>query len=541
MGRPNLAALILWSACLPACWSAAAETLSPAERILGEAVAVLRINAPHWLDKEAGRFAAALGQDPGPLRAFMARSLFRSHSLQGLDLRRPALLAWRPGLAPLVAILPITSRRAFLDQFGVADDAPFIRVGEREGTVVFTQNNNDGLCEYRLKVCDNNIACLARTPKECEDLSKMVLPHVGTEAPLVFTAKGSWVSDLSAGFRTSGTLGLPGVSATMPIAPALALWQGLVGQVTEVGLELRPDSADGMHMGFRLKAVPDSLLAVWISNQRNQPNRLLPLVRSPATMVSIAGQVAWQGQGESFGSAIAGLIKPQAGKAWSDTVDEAWTALWTLSDRNGPFAAAFDLTIDPQRAAAANPKAQPSAAEVAPAANPFQAIGMEWRSLVEQRRAAEVIAHTNTVTSALAGTPGEPLTVVGAQGFRWTSTQGLAMAMVGTDRHVVQVQGNLRPVDQAIAELVQKSQGNAVPDPGTAIVLGAFDASPLARAIAIILQKPADTVIQPAVLTAALRTAGSGELLLDLGLPHMRLASMVRDSGLVTVEGPGKK
>lgn len=540
MVRPRFAALVLWCACLSTSWSAVSEEPTPAERILNEAVAVMRINAPQWLDKEAARFAASLGMDPGPLRGLMASGLFCSRSLAGLDLSRPALLAWRPGPAPLVAILPIRNRRAFFDQFGVDADAPFIRVGEREGTVVFTQNSRDGLCEYRLMVGENNVACLARTAAECRILSTVVLPHTGAEAPLAFSAKGGWVSGQSA--AAGEAVNLPG----LPTASALSLWKTLVAQIAEVGLELRPDGEDGMRMGFRFKAVPDSLLAVWISNQRNQPNRLLPLVRSANTMCAIAGQVAWQGQGESFGTAIASLLKAQAGAAWNDAVDEAWTALWTLSDRNGPFAGAFDLTVDVAKATALNQArktgTKPPAGFQLPGPELLQTIGAEWRALVEQRRAAEVIAHTNTVTSALGGVPGEALSVVGAQGFRWASAQGLTLGMVATDRHVVQVQGNLRPVDQALAELVQKSQGNAVPDPGIAIVTGSFDATPLARTVAVLMQKPADITVQPAVLTAALKTAGAGELAVELGLPHMRLAAMIRDLGLTAPEaGPTRK
>lgn len=519
------------AACLVLCaaWVAAADGLTPGERILGEAVAVLRISQPHWLDKEAARFAAALGQDPAPLRSAMARGLFRCRSLDGLDLSRPALIAWRPGPAPLVAILPITNRRAFLEQFGAGDDAPFIRVGEREGTVVYSQNGADGLYEYRLMVGENNVACLARTATECRALAALTLSRATTDAPLAFSAKGGWVTGLTGGAKGADLSGMP---AGVPIAPILGLWTSLVSQVTETGIELRPDGEDGMALTFRLKAVPDSLLAVWISNQRNHPNRLLPLVRTPATFLSVAGQVAWQGQGESFGSAIAGLIKHQAGKAWTETVDEAWTALWSLSDRNGPFAAACDLQLPAAKAGGDQVSAIPL--------ERLKEVGIEWRSLVEQRRAIEVVNHTNTVTTALSGTPGEALNVVGAQGFRWTPAQGMAMAMamVATDRHVVQVQGTLRPVDQAIAELVQKSQGNAVPDARTAIVMASFDATPLARGAAQFMGRSSDAVVQTAIINTALTVAGPGELAVEVGLPHMRVASMVRDSGLLAPAEP---
>ena len=494
------------------------------ERILGEAVAVLRVHDPRWLDKEASRFAAALGQDPSPLRAIIARGLFCSRSLDGIDLTRPALLAWRPGVAPLVAVVPILNRRIFIEQFGASTDAPLIRIGEREGTVVYSQNSAAGLAEYRLMVGDNNVAYLARSAAECRSLALLSLTQAVADAPLAFTAKGSWLAQYDP-TKTPGAatepLALSGVPAALDNLRQLI--GGLLPQIQELGLELRPESDEAMRLSLRVQPVVDSLLGVWIANQRNQPNRLLPLVRTPQSMLTIAGQVAWQGQGERFGAAIGGLIKARSGPAWSDNVDEAWNNLWSLSDRNGPFAAALDMQIEA----------------------PPKGMGLEWRSLVEQRRAAEVVTFTNTVVSALAGTPGEAVNLAGAQGFRWAQAAsgipGATMTLVATDRHVIEAHSTIRNADLAAAELAQKSLGNAAPDQTTAILSTRLDAAPLARGLASAQGKPSDTVVQATVLSLALRTGKAGELKCDIDLPHMRLAALARDSGLITPEGPARK
>jgi hypothetical protein len=123
---------------------------------LTETLAILKVNDPRLLDRETTQFAAGLGIDPAPMRAGLARLLFRSRTLDGIDLSRPALMAWRKEQPALLAIIPLSNRRNFLESFGasVGDDSPLIRVNERDGTVVYTQNGNDGLIEYRLLVSD---------------------------------------------------------------------------------------------------------------------------------------------------------------------------------------------------------------------------------------------------------------------------------------------------------------------------------------------------------------------------------------------------
>ena len=176
----------------------AAKPASMLDTMLADALAVVRINDPRWVEREIVKFAATLGIDPAPMRSELSRLLYRCLSTDGIDLTRPALLAWRTGPAPLIAIIPLANRRLFLDSFGVSlgDDAPLIRIGERDGTVLYSQNTNDGLVEYRLLVSDK-AAFLARTTEECRALSEHSVTTVAGDAPLTFSANAAFLASLT--------------------------------------------------------------------------------------------------------------------------------------------------------------------------------------------------------------------------------------------------------------------------------------------------------------------------------------------------------
>ena len=79
---------------------------------------LIQINDAHWVEREASRFAAALGQDPVPVRRRIAERLYRSRDLNGIDTLRPALLWWGTESGPLTALIPLKDRRIFCDGFG---------------------------------------------------------------------------------------------------------------------------------------------------------------------------------------------------------------------------------------------------------------------------------------------------------------------------------------------------------------------------------------------------------------------------------------
>lgn len=210
----------------------AAKPASKLEAMIADALAVVRINDPRWVEREIVKFAATLGVDPAPMRSDLSRLLYRCLSTEGIDLTRPALLAWRTGPAPLIAIIPLANRRQFLDAFGVSlgEDSPLIRIGERDGTVLYSQNTNDGLVEYRLLVSDK-AAFLARTTEECRALSEHSVTTVAGDAPLTFTSTGAFLAT----FSSDPTALLP--ASFSPVLPhglgrelALALWHELIGR-----------------------------------------------------------------------------------------------------------------------------------------------------------------------------------------------------------------------------------------------------------------------------------------------------------------------
>jgi hypothetical protein len=135
-------------------------------------VASLRVDDGRWLVRTLGRIAAASGADERLVRAEAARRCYLSRSLDGIDLARPALIERRTGRLPLQAVIPVGNRAAFLDAFGALPDGepPLVRVGDRDGTVVYTQTHPDGLREYRLLVTDG-LACFAPTAAICRTLA----------------------------------------------------------------------------------------------------------------------------------------------------------------------------------------------------------------------------------------------------------------------------------------------------------------------------------------------------------------------------------
>ena len=288
------------------------------------------------------------------MRSELSRLLYRCRSTDGIDLTRPALLAWRSGAAPLVAIIPLANRRQFLDAFGVSlgEHAPLIRIGERDGTVLYSQNTNDGLVEYRLLVSDQ-AAFLARTTEECRALSEHSVTTAAGDAPWSFTATTAFLASLS----SDPTALLP--ASFSPVLPhglgrqlALALWRELIGQLSGATIELRPEGENGMHLAVTLRSQADSQLGVWVGNQRNQPGRMLSLVRSPAKWFTVSGSILWQGQAERLGQIVGQQAKGAAGAAWTSSVDERGAGWGAGFDRSARWPARSIWSSSPAMAAA---------------------------------------------------------------------------------------------------------------------------------------------------------------------------------------------
>jgi hypothetical protein len=326
----------------------AAET-RPDVPVLRDAKAMLRISDAQWLDHQVAQLAAACGQDPAPARERMSRTLFLCNSTAGIDLQRPALIAWREGRSPMVAIIPVGNRRAFLDSFGAMPpgEPPLVRVGDREGTVIFSQVRPGLREEYRLLVSDNT-AYLARSAEECRQLAEHPLARSGDDFALGFSAWGPFTGELPFGVAIElpsvERLHVPDSLQALLTALRGRLAETLPQQIAEWSWRIERDSkAAGGVWSASLQAVPDSPLSEWLRAQSNQAMRVgaaLP----PEDMLRVVGQFTWQGQGDETGHALVARVKDAAGDGWTPVVDEAWRALWPLADRVGAFALGVQLT-----------------------------------------------------------------------------------------------------------------------------------------------------------------------------------------------------
>ena len=353
--------------------------------------AEIRIADAPWLDRELTRFAAALGRDSKPLRRQLAQTLYHTKSLDAIDTTRPALFIWRRGASPLQAIIPITpdGRRQFIEEFGVmgAGKPPLVRVGDRDGTVIYTQNHPDGLREFRLLITDS-VAYLARNVDECRKLaarSSALLPVVGSGAPVSLTCSGDWL-------RRSGLTEWDW-PPRLPVhgwLPALALLESAqaaaLAQVEQLTCEIRAAGDGRARISARITAQPQSEFAAWIASQQNLSNRILSQFTQPDTAIRIGLHLAWQDKLELFGTSQNEALQSAAGAAWTPTVQNAWSEALTWAQRCTD--AVWTLAVP-----------EP---------------GRQLQTLaIEQSGAEDQVARLNQVAGALTGTTATTTTVTG--------------------------------------------------------------------------------------------------------------------------------
>jgi hypothetical protein len=516
--------LVIALVVLSALAAPAGEPSAAVDAVLADALAVLRINDPRVVERETTQFAATLGIEPQPIRSAVGRLLFHSAGLDGIDLSRPALLAWRPGPAPLVAIIPLKDRRLFLDQFGdsLGTDAPLIRVGEREGTVVYSQNGNDGLIEYRLLVSDR-AAYLARSVDECRQLASHPLQPALTEPPLTFTASSAWLAGLSldpalwlGGPRGEG----PDLTALLNLSALRSLagasWAELVPQLSGMVIELRPD-ADGMiKLQTRVLALPDSPLAIWISNQRNQPSRLLPVVAGAKAALSLTGNIVWQGQADRAAQPVGELLKATAGDRWSPVVEETWHSICSIVDRCGPFAAALDLDAK------------------------GTVLSSELRLAGDQPRAGELSAYLASLVQAVSGTASAPL-VAGGTGFRIQPAGGVPAAVIGSERWLVATRSSTNDVEAVSAAILARAGTLAAPEGAPGVFMLGVNLTQATRVLSQLLGGTPQPVLPPAAWSLVFKIGGPGQLVIDSTLPVQKIAQLVRDTALLQLTGNDPK
>jgi hypothetical protein len=301
--------------------------------------AQIRIADAPWLDRELTRFCAALGRDSRSLRKSLAEALYHTRTLDAIDISRPAVFMWSKGNAPLQAIIPIRAdmRRQFVEEFGVmgAGEAPLVRVGDRDGTVIYTQNHVDGLREYRLLVTDS-VAFLARSAEECRKLAARaatLLPVVGSDvAPVTLTCSGAWLREHDL-LSWSWSPRVP-LYSWLPNPELLsAAQQAILGQVESMSFEVRPSAGGKARLTTRFVAVAESELAAWIATQQNQGSRLQTQIGGPETALKITSRIVWQ---DKLGQIAARLLPSQRtarGAAWTPLAESAWNQTFAVAER----------------------------------------------------------------------------------------------------------------------------------------------------------------------------------------------------------------
>ena len=183
-----------------------------------EVQAVIRIADPLWLFDQTSRVSSAMEQSGAQFRNHLAALIYGSASLKGIDINQPVVLGWRRGDKPLVAVIPLSDRREFLRHFGrvTLDGRMLIRVGERDGTIVYSKNSLAGIIEYRLMIREN-VAYLAGSVEECELMAAVVRPQDSSQND------GPAVT-----LRMTGTLRRNKCQGLFHLAGSLPLWHHVI-------------------------------------------------------------------------------------------------------------------------------------------------------------------------------------------------------------------------------------------------------------------------------------------------------------------------
>ena len=483
--------------------------------------AQMRIADAPWLDRELTRFCAALGRDPKPLRRALAETLYHTKTLDAIDTSRPAIFMWRKGSAPLQAIIPIQAdkRRQFVEEFGVMGigEAPLVRVGDRDGTVIFTQNHAEGLREYRLWITDS-VAFLARNADECRKLAaraSTILPVVGSgSAPVSLTCSGSWLRARNL-LAWNWSPRLP-ISQWLPGTALLdAAQMAVVGQVDSMSFEIRP-SADGKaRLAVRLAATAESELAAWIATQQNQGSRLQTQIGGPDTAIKIASHVVWQDKLGQVAQTLAPGQRTARGEAWTPSVEEAWTQAFSLAERVVDAVWLLDV-VSPGR--------------------------YQQTLVLEQPRGDEQVQALDRLTGAYLPQPATQRAITGYQASMRTvpavdGRPSLVSLMYATTRHTVMVDGWNMPDSEVLkrteasARRLQQVSSSA----GDPTVISIW--CNLGRLVRLAPGTDPEVTIPDAIVSGAVRTAGVNALQIDLSAPLVEAAlalGHLPDEGRVT-------
>lgn len=469
---------------------AAGEALPPA---LAEAEALLIVRDGRWLQEQAAALAAAAGRDPSELRAHLAAWCFRSRGLEGLDLSRPAIVAWRPGPSPFAAVLPVGDRQRFLAEFGAVPqgEPPLVRTGEREGTVIYRQNQGGTEWEYRLFVA-RHAAALARSAEEARRLAELPLAALaGGGPPLELQLRRpqalARVLPLSGGrwpFLPLPDAGLAGLAG-----PVLQAADGLADELPRLVLAAEGDAG---RLRLRARAEPRAggALAAWLAAQRPGSERLSAQLSGDDLALLAVGRFAFQGELERWLVAQAGAVRAAAGAGWNEVAEDAYRALGLLVERSGAIALGIAADADGT-----------------------------WRfAVVEHPRAAEFAHAWAQVAAALQR---QPLAVDAADGT--TRLRVGAERYAAGARHALWVDGGAA-ADARVARLLERLERPA----------GAVDGEPALLALRADLARCLATPPRghrPLPFWLRLQMAGPEQPALAVELPLLDLARLLAGEG----------
>jgi hypothetical protein len=469
--------------------AAAGEAVSTSP--LDQAEVILHVRDGRWVDREATRFASAYGGDAAAVRGELARVLYHASSFDGIDLGRPALIARRPGKAPLLAAIPVADRGKFLGAFGAVehDEPPLVRTGEREGTVIYRQNQPGGEWEYRLLVAGGT-AYLARTAEECRQLAVAIgTPvHDPFAPPVELTLRGDGLTAAR----------LPGAAwfAALPPTPLGAAefssvpgllpgaWAAIAGQVAAISLTAQSDAQGRLVVGARLAAKPDSALAVWIAAQRPGTERLAGQLRRPGTAVLATGRLSFQGQLERWAFDQGEALRVAAGARWTEAADGAFRSLCTLIERSGAFAVALERS----------------------------GAGAQQQWVVEHPRAIEVVQSVAVLAGALRGE--DPQVIKLDERSAFSLARGATICVAG-DRHAVRVDDHGTGRSAAAGEVLARLESPGGLDAAPSLLAVWIDVAQAWKVPPAADGEPAEAVL----ITGVLRQSGPGQLSCSAEVP----------------------
>ena len=452
---------------------------------------LLQINDAHWIEREAARFAASLGHDPAPIRRRLAETLYRNRSLDGIDVLRPAMLWWRTDNSSLTALIPLKDRRIFCDGFGF-EQPPMVRVGERDGTVVYTQNLPTGLREYRLLAVDE-VAVVARNVEDVHRLVPRIPDLLATDPnqpALRLVLRGE---ALRQALVPPVWLPLPRLPVSgLDLRPALnALGPWIARESASLTIEVRSLDATQARLSVILKARPDGELATWLASQQNQPTRIAGLIESPTTALVGTTRMAWNGRLEDLANTLGPSQRASVGPAWTPTVEESWRQVWRLAERIGEIA--FALEENPEG-------------------------GLTVIGISEQPRATEQAVHLNALAAAATGDPGRSSDVDGTTVVTRT-IYGRTEASAAGARHIVSVStsGSAGAEAGATAARLAVNAAQVVPPRGTPALMTLR--ADLGRLVRMVPGANRESEAVKCPITALVTTKPGGVLQLDVTIP----------------------